>query len=80
MRELLGEPLAELLGVVVYAAIAGALTVVGALTELASVGDIAAGQSFMGVWEIALGGVLLYLGVSVARDFVVPSLREFRNA
>ena len=30
----------------------------------------------IGVWELAMGGVLLYMGVNVARDFVVPSLRE----
>jgi hypothetical protein len=76
MQALLGKPLGELLGVVVYGVVAGVLTLAGTLAELASVQNLLAGQSVIGAWELAMGGVLLYMGVNVARDFVVPSLRE----
>lgn len=71
MSDLLVEPLGELLGLAVYALVAGALTVVGSLTELAGVRDIAAGSLAIGLWEAAFGAVLLYAALTVAKNFVL---------
>ncbi|MFC7139469.1 hypothetical protein ACFQMA_06400 [Halosimplex aquaticum] len=75
MRELLFGPLAEVLGVVFYVVVAGALTVVGALAEQASVHDLTAGQTTLGLWEALFGAVLIYAGLNVAYHVVLPRLR-----
>ena len=76
MQGVISESLAELLAVVFYAGLAAVLTVVGALAELASLEDIAAGQSLFGLWEVAVGTLLLYAAYSVATSVVVPRLRN----
>ncbi|WP_123538777.1 hypothetical protein [Halosimplex salinum] len=75
MRELLVGPVAELLGVVFYIVVAGALTVVGALAESAGFQNLTAGQMTLGLWEAAIGAVLLYAGYSVAYHIALPRLR-----
>lgn len=75
MRDLLVEPLAQALGVVFYAVVAGALTVVGAIAENAGIHDLTAGQTTVGLWEAVVGAVLIYAGFSVAYHIVLPRLR-----
>ena len=55
--------LAELLSVLLAAAAAGLLTVVGALTENAGIADLLAGPSVFALWEIGMGLLLLYAGL-----------------
>jgi len=78
MQGAVTESLAELLAVVFYAGIAVVLTVLGALAELASLEDMAAGQSIFGLWEVAVGGLLLYAAFNVATELVIPRLRGDR--
>ena len=75
MRELLLGPVAEVVGVVFYVVVAGALTVVGALAEEAGLQNLTAGQTTLGLWEAALGAVLIYAGLNVAYHVVLPRLR-----
>ncbi|WP_436928105.1 hypothetical protein [Halosimplex amylolyticum] len=75
MRELLFGPLAEALGVVFYVVVAGVLTVVGALTEQASLHNLTAGQTTLGLWEAVFGAVLIYAGLNVAYHIVLPRVR-----
>jgi len=53
----------ELFSRLLTAAVAGLLTVAGALTENAAIADLLAGQSTFGLWELWMGGLLLYAGV-----------------
>jgi len=69
----------QLLGVVFYAVVASVLTVLGAVAELASVTELTAGQTVLGLWEVGVGLLLLYAGVSVLTDLVLPALRELRS-
>jgi len=55
--------LAELLSLLLRALAAGILTAVGALTETAGIGDLLAGPSVFGLWEVAMGALLLYVGI-----------------
>ena len=55
--------LTELLSLLLRALAAGVLTVVGALTENAGITDLLAGPSVFGLWEVGMGGLLLYAGV-----------------
>jgi len=75
MGELLLGPIAEALGVVLYVAIAGTLAVVGTLAEQAGLSNLTAGQTTLGLWEAALGAVLLYAALNVAYHIVLPRLR-----
>jgi len=75
MRELLLGPVAELLGVVGYVAVAGMLALVGTLSEQAGLSNYTAGQTTLGVWEAAFGAVLIYAGLNVAYYIVLPRLR-----
>ncbi|MBX0322251.1 hypothetical protein EGH21_04295 [Halomicroarcula sp. F13] len=63
MNGLVSESLAELLGLLVSALLAGVLTVVGVLTESAGLSNLLAGQSVFGLWELWMGAVLLYAGL-----------------
>ncbi|GGO00370.1 MULTISPECIES: hypothetical protein [Haloarcula] len=63
MNGLASESLAELLGLLLSALVAGLLTVVGALTESAGLSNLLAGQSVFGLWELWMGAVLLYAGL-----------------
>ncbi|MEF8851623.1 MAG: hypothetical protein V5A44_03735 [Haloarculaceae archaeon] len=80
MQGVVTDTVGELLGLVLYAGIAAVLAVLGAVTELASVQDIAAGQSLFGLWEVAVGTLLLYAAYNVVTDFVVPGLRGERES
>ena len=80
MQGAITESLAELLGLVFYAGLAGVLTVLGALAELASLQDLAAGESLFGLWEVAVGTLLLYAAYNVLTEFVVPGLRGERES
>ena len=80
MQGAITESLAELLGLVFYATVAAVLTVVGALAELASLQDLAAGQSLFGLWEVAVGTLLLFAAYNVLTEFVVPGLRGERES
>jgi hypothetical protein len=80
MQGAITESLAELLGLVFYATVAAVLTVLGALAELASLQDLAAGQSLFGLWEIAVGTLLLYAAYNVLTEFVIPGLRVERDS
>jgi len=75
MQGIITESLAELLAVAFYAGLAVVLTVVGAFAELASFRDLAAGESMFGLWEIAVGMLLLYAAYSIVTGIVVPRLR-----
>ena len=55
--------LGELVSLLLRALAAGVLTVVGALTENAGIGDLLAGPSVFGLWEVGMGALLLYVGV-----------------
>jgi len=79
MPELVAGSIAELLGVVFYAVVAGILTVLGAIAELASVQQLTGGETILGLWEVGVGILLFYAGVSVVTDFVLPGLREIRS-
>ena len=79
MQGTVSEPIAELLSLVLYAGIAAALTVLGTLAELASVETIASGQSLFGLWEVALGALLLYAAYNVVTELVLPELRGERE-
>jgi hypothetical protein len=79
VQGIITESVGELLGLVLYAGIAVVLAVLGALTELASVEAISSGQSLFGLWEVAVGALLLYAAYSVATEIVVPGLRGERG-
>jgi hypothetical protein len=79
MSELVAESVGELVGVVFYAIVASVLTVLGAIAELASLQELTAGQTVLGAWEVGVGILLLYAGLNVATDFVLPGLREVRS-
>lgn len=76
MRELLYEPVAQLLGTLFYLGLAAALTLVGALAEQAGIQNLTAGHSTIGVWEAAMGALLLYAALNVVSDVVLPRLRD----
>jgi hypothetical protein len=75
MQGIITESIVELLTLVFYAGLAVVLTVLGALAELASFEDLAAGQSVFGLWEIAVGTLLLYAAYSIVTGILVPRLR-----
>ena len=55
--------LGELLSLLFRALAAGLVTVVGVLTENAGIGELLAGPSVFGLWEVAMGALLLYVGI-----------------
>lgn len=63
MDELLYDSLGELLALAGTALLSGGLTVAGLLTERAALRDLTAGQVTLGVWELAAGGLVLYVGL-----------------
>lgn len=80
MSEFVPGSVPELLGLVFYAVVASVLTVLGAVAELASIQNLTAGQTVLGLWEVAVGVLLFYAAVNVVTDFVVPKLRELQSA
>lgn len=79
MTQLVAGTVAEVLGVVFYAVVASALTTLGLFAELASLRNLLAGQTVLGLWEVGVGVLLLYAGINVVTDFVLPGLRDVRS-
>jgi hypothetical protein len=75
MQGIVSESVAELLAVVFYGGVASVLALFGALAERAGIHDLLVGHATIGLWEVAMGALLLYAGVSVVREFVLPGLR-----
>ncbi|MFB6352700.1 MAG: hypothetical protein ABEJ92_01315 [Halobacteriales archaeon] len=63
MRELVADAAAELVSVVLYAALAGLLTAAGLLGEQAGLASVASGQTAVGLWYLYMGGLGLYAGL-----------------
>lgn len=72
MTSLGPELLAEALSLVLYTAVAGALTIGGVLVEQASLQHFGAGDATIALWLAALGGVMLYAGAYGLRENVLP--------
>lgn len=79
MTQLVAGTVAELLGVVFYAVVASVLTTLGLFAEVASLQNLMAGQTVLGLWEVGVGVLLVYAGFNVVTDFVLPGLREVRS-
>jgi len=80
MQGIITESVAELLALLLYAGLAVVLTVLGALAELASLQDLSAGQSAIGLWEVAVGALLLYAAYNVVTGLLVPRFRGVDDA
>jgi len=80
MKELLYGSAGELLGVVVYGLVASVLAILGTVAEITASQNLATGHTTIGVWEAAVGLVLLYAGYNVLTDFVLPELRGDADA
>lgn len=77
MRTLLGDSMGELLALALTALGSGILAVAGLAIELAAVGNLATGHATVGLWELCVGGMLLYAGVYLlGYRRVVPALRQ----
>lgn len=63
MREIVSEAVAELFAVIVSALAAAAFTVGGLLTEQDGLGKALAGNLTLGLWEVAIGGIFLVVGL-----------------
>jgi hypothetical protein len=79
MTAFVPETVVDLLSVAFYALVASVLTLLGTFVELSSLRDLTAGQTVLGLWEVGVGVLLVYAGINVLTDFVVPGLREFRS-
>jgi sulfite exporter TauE/SafE len=76
MRELLYEPLAELLSLVFYALVAGVMTAVGLVSEQNGLHQLATGHDVQGAFLAYMGALLLYGGVYLlGYKKVLPKLR-----
>lgn len=58
-----------------YTAVAGALTVVGAAIEVVGVRTLTGGEQPLGLWMLLMGFVALYAGVKLGRERGLPALR-----
>ena len=63
MDELLYDSAGELVALVGTALLSTGLTVVGLLTERAAFQNVTTGQTTLGVWELAVGALVLYVGL-----------------
>lgn len=63
MEEVVYDSLGELLGLVGTAVVSGVVTVAGVLIERAGLAELAAGHSTIGLWEVLVGGLVLYVGL-----------------
>ncbi len=63
MKDIIYEPIGEMLAIAVYGLVVGVLTVVGLFAELAGVSNLLAGQMALGAWEVWMGSLGLYAGV-----------------
>jgi len=55
--------LGELVSLLFATVAAGLLTAVGVVAENAGIADLLAGQSVVGLWEVGMGALLLYVGI-----------------
>lgn len=76
MVEFLVESLLEILGVLLYALGAGALTVIGAFAEQAGIQSLTAGDATLGLWFVVIGTVALYGGYLITTDKFLPQVWE----
>ena len=79
MQQVASDSIGQLLGVVFYGLVASALTILGALAEIASMENLLAGQNVLGLWEVAFGAVLLYAGFTVGTEVLLPRIDEMRS-
>lgn len=63
MRELPGEAAVDLLTTLWYVGASVAATLVGVVTEGASLHALATGQTTLGLWELGMGAVALFVGL-----------------
>lgn len=63
MRLALTEAVLEALGALFYAAATVAATTAGVLVERASVHTLTVGQTTLGLWEMAMGALALFVGL-----------------
>ena len=77
MQTELIEPVADLLAILVYAAVSAVLTYEGLLSELSAIGTLGGGGEFgLGLWYLFVGALALYAGlVLVGRDLLWERLR-----
>lgn len=81
MRIELSESLVELFAVALSALGSAALALVGVTVEFAAVVDLTTGHAGIGIWELALGVLLLYAGCYLlGYRRVVPALRDRPSA
>ena len=73
LREQSGRPFWFAAGIV------GVLAVIGTVAEGASVQNLTAGQTVLGLWEAAFGLVLLYAGYNVFRHALLPRFRSVES-
>ncbi|QGN07895.1 hypothetical protein Hrd1104_11710 [Halorhabdus sp. CBA1104] len=66
----------EQLSTIVYAVIAGLLSVGGFLVESAGIDTLMAGQSALGAWEAVVGVLLLVAGVKLIREKVLVEFSD----
>ncbi len=71
---LMRELAVEALSTVVYALVAGLLTVVGTVAEYTSLQYVSGGETMVAVWLAVFGGIMLYAGLTVGRRKVLTSL------
>ena len=62
MRSIAIEHLTELLDVVGYAVASLFLSIVGVGVESAGIGNLLAGDPTLGIWEVFMGAIALYVG------------------
>jgi len=71
------EILAELLPLVVYTILGGALTAGGLAVEYASLQHFGSGEAMVGIWLAAIGMVMLYAGLyGIGYQKVFASVRS----
>lgn len=69
------ESLWELVPELLYAGLAGALTLLGLFVENTGIQTLGSGETTVGLWMTAVGLVALYAGLKLAREKVLPTLR-----
>lgn len=77
MQTELIEPVADLLAILVYAAVSAVLTYEGLLSELSAIGTLGgSGELGLGLWYLFVGTLAIYAGLlMVGRDLFWERLR-----
>ena len=63
MYDVLAETLGELVATVVFGVVAFVISGIGVLAEMTGLQEFGAGHTTIALWLVALGGVVLYVGV-----------------